>query len=107
MLLTILFPSSDGDRRFYAVHFRHLNVHENQVKALAAESREGLFSIARDNNYVAAFLKQSSRELLIDRVVLCQKDMQRAASLAEGMTRDESRRFFSRGRLSENLKQSF
>src|SRR5215510_7573560 len=63
--------------RLEAIHLRHLDVHEYDVVGGMVQPRERLASIANDFGPVSEPFEQAKRDLLVDRVILGEKDAQR------------------------------
>jgi len=56
--------------RLVAVHPWHLAIHQDRVKALALERRQGLMAVVSDLDSAAAALEHSRRDDPVDRAVL-------------------------------------
>ncbi len=77
----------NGRGGFHSSHFRHLHIHEHQIKRLVGECLNGLASIGCDRDLVPPFLQNAHRQPLIHRVVFSQKNAARAHTLFRGRTR--------------------
>src|SRR5215471_6556463 len=62
--------ASDG----VAVHDRQLNIHQNEVRSLFRDSREGLFAVFRLGDFVIGSTQHVANDLAIIRLVLDQKN---------------------------------
>src|SRR3974390_1252713 len=67
---------ADGAARLEAVHLRHLDVHEDDVVGGMVEPRERLASTPNHARPVSEPFEQAERDLLVDRVILGEKDAQ-------------------------------
>ena len=52
-----MFCFADGPSGFEAVHFRHLDIHQDEVEALRAEGLESLFAVFDRDDVMAALLR--------------------------------------------------
>ncbi len=69
---------ADGRRRLETVHVRHLHVHEHQVEGIVLQGRDGLGAVADHHDRMPLTAEQSQGQLLVERIVLRQKDVQDA-----------------------------
>ena len=58
---------------FEAVHFGHLDVHENQIEGPPAEQIDGFPAVSGHEDRVASPLEETARQLLVDRIVFCEE----------------------------------
>ena len=52
-------------RRLDAIHLRHLDIHQNKIKAVVIESLQSFTAICGDNDAVPSFFEQTNGEFLI------------------------------------------
>ena len=62
--------------RFQPIHLWHLHIHQHQIVGPLLQRRQSFSSIAGDNHMVATLLKKPYGQLLVDRVVFRQQNMQ-------------------------------
>lgn len=60
----------------YIYHDGHLHVHQDDIELLVLYSCESLCSVSDDSDDVVVFLEDLDGELLVDRVVFCQQDLE-------------------------------
>ena len=72
--LELLFRVANGARRFQAVHFWHLYIHENHVEGLILQELEHGPSRGCDSNRMPALLQDACGHSLIYQVVLREQD---------------------------------
>ena len=68
---------------------RHVNVHQDGVEDALLRMRSGFDAVAGHRDAVPQLLQQPHRQRLIDRVVLGQQQVQRAAGFAQGVSSDQ------------------
>ncbi len=68
-----------------AIHFRHLHIHEDQIKIAFLVQIHGFLAINRHVNLVTHFLEHVVCHLSIDVVVLHEKDFQRSLARRKGV----------------------
>ena len=59
-----------------AVRAGHVHVHQHQVVGLLRQCCKSFFACCGQDYPMAAFFEQASRYLLVDGIVLCQKNVQ-------------------------------
>ncbi len=74
---------SNGRGGFEAIHFRHLDVHQNSVERAPFEELERPFAIFRHYHAVSLFFQYADGYQLICSVVLRQKDIESGAWLGQ------------------------
>ena len=76
---------ADLARRLEAVHFRHLHVHQNHVVLLPLQRLEHFHAVLHHIGPIAHLAEDARGDLLVDDVVLRQKNAQRAALAEAGI----------------------
>ena len=69
---------------FKAVHFRHLDIHEDDVERLAFDGLKAFDAVLGDIGLVAEFLKETRRDLLVDDVVIAEQHVERQGKGEDG-----------------------
>ena len=86
MLPCVYFALPDRSRGFKTVDFRHLNVHQNQIKALFFHSAQHLRAVFRNRDGVSHPFQHPGGNLLVDGVVFGKKYPESTLALPYGMT---------------------
>ena len=76
----MLLALANDARGFQAAHFRHHDVHEDQVVGLAVQRGERFDAVGGEVGAVAHLLEQAEGDLLVDDVVVAQQHAQRQAA---------------------------
>ena len=86
--VTLLWQAADLPGNFQAVHFRHLNIHENHVVTLGRGGLQSQRAVFRRIDLGPEFFQQRHRQHLIDEIILGQKNMQAllAGLAGQGLT---------------------
>ena len=86
----LLLPLTNRHGRFQAVHFRHFDVHQDDVKPpFACEDLERLAAVSREANLVPYAFENAQCVGLIDGIVFGKQDAEVAARLGERMSRNQ------------------
>jgi len=73
---------ANGGGGFEAVHFGHLDVHEDEIEVLQGEKFHGFFSGLGNRDGVTVFFEEADGQELIDSVVFGEKDFKGRELLA-------------------------
>src|SRR2546430_99257 len=79
--VTLLFLSNSGCR-FKPIHFRHLNIHQDDVKGLFFQCCQGLFTVNGHDDSMPPFFQQPHNQTLIHQVVLRDQDAQHLRAIS-------------------------
>ena len=71
----LLFMGADQPRGRQAIHFRHVTIHENQIKCPMRRRLDRLFALLRHGGRASQDLEHCARDLAVHRIVFCQEDM--------------------------------
>ena len=75
-------PFTNGGRGLEAIHFRHLHVHQDDVEGFSLPGSQSLFPVACHDNRVTPLGERANGKLLINRIILRQKNVQLPPFLA-------------------------
>src|SRR5579875_19961 len=89
--------AANGSGGFEAIHFGHLNVHQDRVERLVFESVQYGFARLDRLDGVPSLFEQAHGESAIDRVVFGDQDFQVVASFTERMAGQQSARLAAAG----------
>ena len=76
MFASLLFFFADRGRSRKTVHFRHLNVHENEVEGLIVDLSQSLMAVGRNYRFVPHGFEHMGDHLLVDCIGLSHEDAQ-------------------------------
>ena len=80
--LTSAFEFTNVGDCLKAIHFRHLDVHENDIESCLLQDAQGGCPVATQSGLVAQFLKHGLNESLVDQIILDDQNIER--SLCKG-----------------------
>src|SRR6185295_11891656 len=75
-----LFLLANGCGGLEPSHFRHLNVHQNDIKMLCCQDIQGQLAVHCDMDKMPVLLEQANGEPLVDEIVFRQQNAQAVAS---------------------------
>ena len=76
------FLDTDHGRRLEAVHFRHFDVHQDNIELLGCQGRDRFLTITGDDDGVPVLFQKANGQLLVHQAILAKQNPQRRQCFA-------------------------